>query len=55
MKQTAHTFGLFRKVYEKPTAHILVIEPQKHLLAGSGPSATFMSNPGISDTDDDDE
>jgi len=41
-----------KQIYYKPTVSTVVLQ-QQHLLAGSsessGPSADFMSNPGISE------
>lgn len=44
--------------YQHPEMHIINLQHQNHLLAGSGeqpaggPSANFMSNPGIGETDE---
>ena len=42
-----------KKQYLRPTADVVELKHKQHLLAGSnqstGPSADFMSNPGISE------
>jgi len=46
-----------KKIYHTPAIRTMLLQQQYHLLAGSGqapagPSANYMSNPGISDDEE---
>lgn len=47
-----------KKSYQRPTARIVTLQHQSHILSASDgqaagrPSASFMSNPGIGSSDD---
>ena len=46
-----------KRIYEKPATCTIALRHQQHLLAGSSqesprPTASFMSNPGIDDTEE---